>query len=155
MQLATAITLLIAILVKKKKWIETIGDGTKNNPYTVGDAIKLINNKYSDGNESEEEFYFLGTVSGTPTSSDLISYRFDLVDEAGNSIVAFNINSNNIGFGANSEVVICAKLQNYGNKTPELVNGKLIISTNVPVEIEEVTIKKLLEIEVFLQNNIK
>lgn len=133
---------------KEEKWIETIGDGTKNNPYTVGDAIKLINNKYSDGNESEEEFYFLGTVSGTPTSSDLISYRFDLVDEAGNSIVAFNINSNNIGFGANSEVVICAKLQNYGNKTPELVNGKLIMSTNVPVEIEEVTIKKLLEIGV-------
>lgn len=133
---------------KEEKWIETIGDGTKNNPYTVGDAIKLINNKYSDGNESEEEFYFLGTVSGTPTSSDLISYRFDLVDGAGNSIVAFNINSNNIGFGANSEVVICAKLQNYGNKTPELVNGKLIMSTNVPVEIEEVTIKKLLEIGV-------
>lgn len=128
------------------KFIKTTGDGTKDNPYTVLDAIKLVNNKYNDGNISEEEFYFSGTISGTPYFTEN-NANFDLVNE-NEKISAFNIDKNNNEIGANSKVLVLAKLQNYGNTKPELINGKVISSENESSEVDVKTIKELLELGV-------
>lgn len=131
------------------KYIKTTGKGTKENPYTVVDAIKLVNNKYNNGEISEEEFYFFGNVSGIPTSSeDKNVVRFDLSSDNGEKISAFEIALNENIVKANSKVVVLAKLQNYNKTTPELVNGKIISSENVEVKIENKSIKELLELGV-------
>lgn len=128
------------------KFVKTTGDGTKDNPYTVLDAIKLVNNKYNDGNISEEEFYFSGTISGTPSFTEN-NANFDLTNE-NEKISAYNIDKNNNEIGANSKVLVLAKLQNYNNTKPELINGKVISSENETSEVDVKTIKELLELGV-------
>lgn len=128
------------------KFIKTVGDGTKDNPYTVLDAIKLVNNKYNDGNVSEEEFYFSGTISGAPSITEN-SASFDLANED-EKISAYNIDKNGNEISANSKVLILAKLQNYNNTKPEVINGKVISSENESSEVDVKTIKELLELGV-------
>jgi len=112
------------------------GDGTKDNPYTVAQALALIN--ALDADVKSDEFYVKGIISSikeVSTSYGNANYYISDDGTTSNQLYVFRgLYLDNVKFTSTDQiqtgdqVVILAQGVNYKGNTPELAQGNYIVS---------------------------
>ena len=125
--------------------------GTEADPYTVADALALID-ALANGATTSETYYVKGVVVGTPDiqkKDDGTFYgnaNFDIADDAnGNKLTAYRLKGLENSSIESSDyikegdaVILKGQLQKYvkdGAVTPEIKNGYIYSLTSVPTSI--------------------
>ncbi len=125
--------------------IKTTGLGTQDDPYTVGDALKLIGKLYTSA-VSTNQYYVKGLVEVVTTKND--NYNFNITDGI-NTINTYGIAANGFTLetvlGTGYDVVVLAKMGVFNNNE-QLSSGKLISATKVTVSFEKKSVSEFLEI---------
>ena len=122
---------------------DTPAAGTKTNPYTVAqalDAVKVLTWTDKDNYETTDEVYVKGKISriankGTFTEGGTYGNASFYISDDGtesNEFYCFRIlylgnkkfEEGQTDIKVGDDVVICGKLMNYQNNTPETVSGK-------------------------------
>ena len=125
--------------------IKTTGLGTQDDPYTVGDALKLIGKLYTSA-VSTDQYYVKGLVEVVTTKNG--NYNFNITDGT-NTIATYGIAANGFTLetvlGTGYDVVVLAKMGVF-NKNEQLSSGKLISATKVTVSFAKKSVSEFLEI---------
>ena len=131
--------------------------GGANNPYTVTEALAVIN-ALDDGGKTESEVYVTGVISAidevavyNPTDGSGYGNALYFISIDGTTTTQLEVYHgfylNKTKFTAEGQiqvgdkVVVCGQLQKYKDKndniTPEIASGNYIVSQSVPVSIAE------------------
>ena len=113
--------------------------GTKDNPYTVAQAIAAIE-ALTDQKATEESYYISGVVSAFyENADDVVSDRYNryYISDNGETTTQLLVfkgkNLNEADFTDASDlsigdkVIICGPIQNYNGNTPEIAAGNYIV----------------------------
>ena len=133
------------------EFIKTTGLGTKEDPYTVSDALKLIEKLYTS-KTSTDQYYVKGLVEVVTTKNG--NYNFNITDGT-NTIATYGIAANGFTLeavlGTGYDVVVLAKMGVF-NKNEQLSSGKLIVANKVTISFEKKSVSEFLEIGVSSTN---
>ena len=125
--------------------IETVGEGTLENPYTAADAIKVAG-ALEQGSTSEDDYYVKGKISSIKYefNASFGTATFSISDdgEAANEFLCYGVyylenkswQEGDTQIKVGDEVILFGKLTNY-NGTPETASKKAYIYSLTSAEI--------------------